>query len=123
MDVNFEDSSACEMAYALSLYFSYAVSERDWNEALAEAAEQWMEDREQGREVCQAWRELLGQSDLQVAQILVRDFARQGRQTPEESLRLLQRWFDHLGPVWRALESEESSGKVRLAHYVKDHLV
>lgn len=122
MDVNFEESFACEMAYALELYFSFAVSERDWNEALGEAAEQWMEDREQGREVCQAWREVLAQADLEVAQILVRDFARQGHQSPEESLRLLQRWFDHLGPVWRALESEENSVEVSLAHYVKDHL-
>ena len=122
MDVNFEDSSACELAYALELYFSYAVSERDWNEALGEAADEWIEDREQGREVGEAWRAVLAQADLDVAQILVRDFARQGHQSPEESLRLLRRWFEHLGPVWRALDSENSP-EVCLPHYVKDHLV
>jgi hypothetical protein len=93
--------------------------EDEWDEGFDKVAGQFVNYKRQGREAHDAWQAVLEKKDGQIAQMLVKDWANQGIYPPDEALRLLKKWFDHLQPVWDQLDND-SEKFVELPPYKED---
>lgn len=109
------------LADALQLLAGDILEDEEWDQYFDDTAHQWAQFKEQGRGVRDAWQAVLAKNDGELASYLIHKWARQGNYQPDEALRILRKWYDHLRPVWNSLETDGPPGPMQLQPYVCDH--
>lgn len=91
------------VAYALELILSEAMDDDEIEKAMQDIANQWIYTPDHALSIRDDWQRVLHEQDYDLAQYLVRDWARQGDMSPIQAYSQLQKWYDRLARFWLSL--------------------